>query len=55
MKKRCFVVSIPAPKVTTEEKKENNLPKELKENLFHYSNAYDDWCTAEGKRQSSFT
>merc|ERR1719401_1589790 len=48
MEKRNFVVSVPAPKVTTE-LQENNFSKEYKEALHTYSCTYDDWCVAEGK------
>ncbi len=47
--KRCFIVSVPAPKEDDNEKKENNLPRDLKEALFEYSNAYDNWTDAECK------
>jgi len=55
-KKRCFIVSVPAPKVNDDEKqekKENNLPRELKEALFDYSNAYDNWTDAEYEYQET--
>lgn len=49
MEKRRFVVSIPTPKVTEPvEIRDNNFSKAFREALFNYSNAFDEWCNAEG-------
>lgn len=49
MEKRCFIVSIPMPKIKEPtELRENNFPKEFKEALYVYSFTYEDWCVAEG-------
>eukprot|EP00804_Cyclotella_cryptica_P004117 CCRYP_016853-RB/>CCRYP_016853-RB protein AED:0.02 eAED:0.02 QI:102/1/1/1/1/1/2/489/587 len=49
METRSFYATVPMPKGQTAEPKENDLPKELKEALFDYSTAYDDWVNAKGK------
>ena len=49
MEKRRFVVSIPTPKVTEPvEIRDNNFSRAFREALFNYSNAFDEWCNAEG-------
>mmetsp|Transcript_53342 Transcript_53342/g.113316 ORF Transcript_53342/g.113316 Transcript_53342/m.113316 type:complete len:850 (+) Transcript_53342:82-2631(+) len=53
MVKRNFVVSVPAPKVTEPELRENNFSKEFKEALYQYANAFDDYCVAEGEHNES--
>jgi len=46
MEKLTMIVRIPMPAKVTE-KKDNVFPKELKDALLNYSNAYDDFCLAE--------
>jgi hypothetical protein len=49
MEKRRFVVSIPAPKVTEPVVvRENNFTQAFREALSNYSDAFDEWCNAEG-------
>lgn len=49
MEKRRFVVSIPAPKVTEPVVvRENNFSQAFREALSNYSDAFDEWCNAEG-------
>lgn len=47
MENLTFIVKIPQPKVKPTEKRDNLLPRELKDALLNYSNSYDDYCTAE--------
>ena len=49
METRSFYATVPMPKGQAAEPKENDLPKELKEALFNYSTAYDDWVNAKGQ------
>lgn len=49
METRSFYATVPMPRSQAAEPKENDLPKELKEALFNYSTAYDDWVNARGQ------
>ncbi|KAL7441582.1 hypothetical protein ACHAXH_010015 [Discostella pseudostelligera] len=54
MEKRRFVVSIPAPKVTEPVVvRENNFTQAFREALSNYSDAFDEWCNAEGEHNDS--
>jgi len=55
MEKRTFVVSVPGPKVTAPDLRENNFPKEFKEALYIFAGVFDDWCVAEGEYNQSLS
>jgi hypothetical protein len=54
METRTFLATVPIPKQPAPESRENDIPKELKEALFSYSTAYDDWVNAKGLLYLSF-
>lgn len=49
MVKRNFAVTVPAPKVTDPQVRENNFSKAFKEALSNFARAFDEWCDAEGE------
>ena len=48
MESRTFCATVPIPKQPLPEPKENDIPKELKEALYNYSQVYDEWVNAKG-------
>jgi hypothetical protein len=48
METRSFLATVPIPKQPAPEPRENDIPKELKEALYNYSQTYDDWVNAKG-------
>mmetsp|Transcript_11560 Transcript_11560/g.21859 ORF Transcript_11560/g.21859 Transcript_11560/m.21859 type:complete len:238 (+) Transcript_11560:817-1530(+) len=55
MENRTFVVSVPGPKVTAPDLRENNFAKEFKEALYIFAGVFDDWCVAEGEYNQSLS
>lgn len=49
MENRTFCATVPIPKQPLPEPKGNDLPKELKDALYNYSNVYDEWVNAKGQ------
>ena len=48
METRTFLATVPIPKQPLPEPKENDIPKELREALFNYSQMHNEWVNAKG-------